>query len=118
MAALGTSMFIAYLFIHDFQLPERFPPSFYWVIGPTLILYLYYLAMHWGHDFLKDLYWLRKIGENALFFLVISNVFIFTLSSTGSLVGMNPLEGLLLTLLLLLTIYYFIHITSHPKKYL
>lgn len=76
---IATTAFLAYLLFSG-DLPTRFPPSFLWIIGSWLPLYLYYLAS-------KKCSWLQSeamvtIGENTLVYLLLSNIIFFELSDS------------------------------------
>lgn len=74
----GTGMFLRYQKMNK-MLPERFPPSIYWIIGGWFIVYGYFLLSKLICDKLKikvpDI--LLSIGRNTLIFLVASNIVIF-----------------------------------------
>lgn len=97
ISLFGTILFIYYLITNDLRLPDRFPPSIYWIVGSTFFLYMYYLFTKsldkWG----KGLGIIRIMGENVLFYLLMSNVFIFSLKSALDLFIIDPWVGLLLT---------------------
>ena len=112
VSSVGTILFLYYLLSRDMQLPERFPPNIYWVVGPTLILYGYYMFSkvldRWG----KGLGFLRMMGENVLVYLLLSNLFIFSLDSSLSLFFLGPWEGLFFSFILLFVISYLIKLTN------
>ncbi len=115
-STIGTILFIFYLIINKGQLPERFPPSVYWIVGPSFFLYIYYLFSkildRWG----KGLAFLRIMGENVLFYFLISNLFIFSLANVLDFYIVGPWKGLIFTISLLLIITYFIKIISVKQK--
>lgn len=116
ISVLGASPFFYYLTTNNFQLPERFPPSIYWIVGPVFFLYLYYILSKLLEKWEKGLGILRIMGENVLFYLIISNVLIFSLDSKLNLFIVGPWKGLFFTITLLLMITYFINITSAKPK--
>ncbi|MCA9838905.1 MAG: hypothetical protein KC422_18455 [Trueperaceae bacterium] len=63
------------------RFPSRFPPSLLWIIGPAGFLYLYYLVSRWlgGARKLPNL--VLRPGKNVLFYLLLSNLMIFGLST-------------------------------------
>ncbi|WP_197485390.1 hypothetical protein [Sporosarcina psychrophila] len=117
ISILGTTPLYFYLMTNNFQLPERFPPSMYWIIGPVFFLYLYYVLSKFLEKRVKGPGILQIMGENVLFYLIISNVFIFSLDSKLHLFIIGPWKGLFFTISLLMVITYLINITSaKPKK--
>lgn len=115
---VGTAIFVFYLVSNNFELPSRFPPSIYWIVGPALILYLYYLLSKVLGRFEKGLGLLRMMGENVLLYLLLSNIFIFSLDNAlGIYFMVGPWKGLFCTFILLLVITYLIRLTtSGPAK--
>ena len=77
-SVFGTLLFLGYI-NENKVLPERFPPSFYWIMGGWGIVYLYYLISKYicSRIELKIPDFLLKIGRNTLVFLVASNIVIF-----------------------------------------
>ncbi len=76
---LLTGMAIAYTLVRH-KLPNRFPPSFFWIILPCTPLALYWVCL----DKIKELKIISKYkrligiyGNNMLDYLVLSNVLIF-----------------------------------------
>ena len=76
IGAAGFAYFLAMLFLNG--LPSRFPLSLAWLVGAMPFVYLYYLFSLWLKKF-KCSDMLQTIGANSLFYLLISNVFIFAL---------------------------------------
>src|SRR5690606_9969435 len=110
---VGTFLFIFYLVTHAFHLPERFPPSIYWIVGPTFILYLYYLLSKLLDYYSRGLGFLRIMGENVLIYLLLSNIIIFSLSNAlGIYFIVGPIKGLFFCLLLLMVITYLIKLIN------
>lgn len=109
---VGTAIFVCYLFIHEFKhLPERFPPSLYWIIGATFILYIYYIFSKLLDRIGFDLRLLSMIGENVLFYLLLSNILIFSIDhAIGIHLIIGPIKGILLSFVLILVITYLIRI--------
>lgn len=112
ISMIGTLAFIFYLMTNEMHLPERFPPSIYWIVGSTFILYIYYVISRLLAKYEKGFGLLQTMGENVLFYLLISNIFIFSLDSKLTLFIVGPWKGLLLTIFMLLVITYFITIIS------
>jgi len=76
VGAAGFACFSAMFFISG--LPSRFPLSFAWLVGAMPFVYMYYLMSIWLKRF-KQCDILQTIGANSLFYLLLSNVFIFAL---------------------------------------
>ncbi|MGM9972735.1 MAG: hypothetical protein ACI33K_01660 [Clostridiaceae bacterium] len=81
LSALGTVIFILSYVLNNYSLPSRFPLSLAWLIGATGFLYIYYLASIIFCR-LSILDWLGTIGENSLFYLLISNILIFAVKGS------------------------------------
>ncbi|RCW77349.1 acyltransferase family protein [Saliterribacillus persicus] len=114
---LGTALFFYYLIRNDFQLPMRFPPSIYWLVGSAFFLYMYYLLCKFLERQKIEFIFLKVMGQNTLFYLVISNVFIFSLDDTLSGMILGPWIGLLFSVILLFIIGFLISIVSSRKLY-
>ncbi|UOQ46595.1 hypothetical protein MUN88_10795 [Gracilibacillus caseinilyticus] len=109
---LGTSLFVYYLASHDFQLPDRFPPTVYWITGSTFFLYIYYLISKSMDKWSVRLKYLRIIGENTLFYLLISNMFIFSLDHAMPLLMTGPLSGFFFAVVILGIITFMVRIVT------
>lgn len=117
ISIIGTGLFIYYLFTNDSHLPERFPPSIFWIVGSTFFLYIYYVISKLLAKYGKGLRLLQIMGKNVLFYLLISNVLIFSLASKLHLFIVGPWKGLLFTISLLVVITYFVTlIFIRPEK--
>jgi len=94
-------------------MPAEFSPSIYWLVGSYGILYGYYVAAKWLEHQSRQINWLLSIGRNTLFYLVISNFILFSLSNhiqtkpeTAFLIGITTL---------LIIIFLFSLLTQSPK---
>lgn len=89
-AILSASIPAVLIFFKTGELMERFPPSAGFVLGGGIFLYVYYLVFHslgsrksrnrflvWIKGYLKEM------GRNTLFYLLISNVMIFAFSASA-----------------------------------
>lgn len=74
---LGFTIFIGSIYIFK-QLPERFPPSIFWIIGGYLFVYTYFILSKYLASCLKETNLILSIGANSLIYLVGSNLVIFT----------------------------------------
>nr|WP_145158608.1 acyltransferase [Paenibacillus terrae] len=64
------------------ELPSRFPPSLFWIIGAAIILYGYYLLARVLERIPYAFGFLESMGRNVLLYLVLSNLLIFTVKSS------------------------------------
>ncbi|REE78539.1 hypothetical protein A8990_12613 [Paenibacillus taihuensis] len=78
-AAIASGAFLWRLIADDGALPERFPPSVWWIIGPALLLYGYYLLGKQMERYPAPFAVFETMGRNVLWYLVMSNVIIFAL---------------------------------------
>ncbi len=80
----------AVYFICKQMMPERFPPSVLYVIGGAFFIYLYYVLCCFAVKKIgkskMPLYimnYVKKVGTNSLFYLLISNIFIFSFKGSA-----------------------------------
>jgi hypothetical protein len=79
LSLIGTFIFVIYVYINK-NLPSRFPPSIFWILGSTGILYsLFAIAKFLEYQNIVFNF-IISIGSNALIYLVLSNIMIFSLS--------------------------------------
>ena len=77
----GLVLLCAYrIILHE--LPARFPPSPFWIVGSFFFIYAYFLLSKKIKSNRFSGY-LNQIGENTIVYLVLSNIFLFALSTTG-----------------------------------
>ncbi|WP_073199252.1 hypothetical protein [Gracilibacillus kekensis] len=113
---VGTAVFTLYLIRNEGQLPMRFPPSIYWIVGSTFCLYIYYLISKFVKKQKYELALLKGMGKNALFYLVMSNIFIFSLDNVLGTKIIGPWYCLLFTFVLLLLISFLNSISTYTKR--
>jgi len=77
----GLLYFAGHLFISG-GLPSRFPVSLAWMAGSMLFVYLYYLLSFCLSE-TKIGGVLQNIGSNSLFYLLMSNIFIFAVTGVS-----------------------------------
>ena len=104
IAALACSgSFVAALLVLR-DLPSRFPPSTFWVIGGAALLWAYlWLSrrLTWQPGSL-----LVSVGANVLMYLLISNLIIFTLKATQIGLALDvPFTLLIAALIMLFCLY-------------
>lgn len=69
-------IFMLYVFINN-QIPSRFPPSIYWIIGGAFFVYGYYLFSIMIDNKISLSPVIYGIGQNSLYFLLASNILLF-----------------------------------------
>lgn len=118
IGAIVCTMIFSFYLVSKGHLPSRFPPTFIWIIGPAFFLYIYYLL---AKPLAKIGKWMKPIefmGRNVLFYLLISNLFIFTLKGRQSILILSTFESLIVAIIIMLIIGYLIWIiTKQGKKY-
>ncbi|MCJ8014159.1 acyltransferase [Paenibacillus sp. KQZ6P-2] len=97
-------------------LPERFPPSVWWIIGSALILYGYYLLSRLMDRIPVSLTPLEAMGRNVLWFLVMSNMLIFALKSKQPNLMLGEAECLWLAGVLLAITGFGVWIVTKPPR--
>ena len=112
LAAVGTSVFMTYYLIHR-TFPAEFSPSIYWLVGSYGILYGYFLVAKWLERRTKPINWLLSIGSNTLFYLVVSNFILFTLSNH---IQAKPVIALLIGISVLLAIRFLLSLIVQKQQ--
>jgi len=109
--------FVAFVLFYGFQhqLPRRFPPSPLWITASIFLVYLYYLLAQYLIHFRSIANILSAWGKNVLFYLLISNLLIFTFRGAYKPLDLNLMQSLGITLLMLFTINFFTTIVA-PRK--
>lgn len=87
----------------------RFSPSLLWIISPLFFIYCYYLISNVLSKY-KYSNTIIKIGQNSLFYLLISNIMIFLMTMILKRNSLSFTFCLFITLLVLLIIKYLISI--------
>lgn len=106
VAISGLIAFILFYQVNQ-QLPSRFPPSPLWIIASIALVYLYYAIAQRLASWKTVTHFLKLWGKNVLFYLLISNILIFTFRGAYEPLDLNLLQSFALTLLMLLTINFF-----------
>jgi len=113
VAALSSMVFVVYL-IHG-KHPSRFPPSAPWILGATLFLYGYYLfSLAIAQK--KYIGWLSDIGKNSLYYLLISNIFIFAMKSSGFYLMNSSYASILFVIIMIIAGFLQRLIRIPPKE--
>jgi len=117
-AAAATGAFVWKWLALDGVLPERFPPSVWWIIGPALPIYGLYLLARLLERASLPLQPLEAMGRNVLWFLVMSNILIFALRGRQGAGGRIAGEGgtLLLAAAVLLVTGFAVWIIAKPSR--
>lgn len=93
---LLTALFIGYTIVYK-SLPQRFPPTLFWITGSAFFLYCYYAGAMWLQNKEKHLSSLLSIGSNTLFYLLLSNLILFYIAGIVKVEGgMNILIGIMI----------------------
>lgn len=117
IAVLGT-LFYYISWIAGKNQPSRFPLSIEHLVGASLFVYaLFYVAGRLERLHKKNILCvlLENIGVNSIFYLLFSNLIIFSLTKTA-FYKRTPLYCLGLAFVLILMIYYFTWITRIHKN--
>lgn len=77
------------LYDHFIAQPSRFPPSMPWIISSAAIVYLYFMLSYLlsKHKILNS--YLSSVGANVLFYLVMSNLIMFTIKAVYPQIYLN-----------------------------
>ncbi|MDX2231926.1 MAG: hypothetical protein NW220_19990 [Leptolyngbyaceae cyanobacterium bins.349] len=95
--------------------PSRFPPSLLWIMASLFLVYSYYqIARRLSTQRVLN-HLLSTWGKNVLFYLLISNILIFTFRGAYQPVLLHPIASFGLTVLMLLTITFLTTIVAVPK---
>lgn len=97
-------------------LPERFPPSIWWIVGPALLLYGYYLLSRLMERYPAPFVPFEAMGRNVLWYLVMSNVLIFALKGNQQnnlLVSSG--DGFLMAIVLLAVVSFSVWIITKKR---
>ena len=105
-----TLSLISYLF-YTHKLPNRFPPSLFWIVGSAFFLYIYFLGSNLLAAKLKKIELLEKPGKNVLFYLLVSNILIFAIHSIYGNMSLGIVKVFILTGAILFVIDYLQDIT-------
>jgi hypothetical protein len=96
--------------------PSRFPPSLLWILCSLFFVYGYYLIAQRLTTWKFAAQPLSLLGKNVLFYLLMSNLAIFTFRGAYEPLHLNPLTSFALTALVLVGISFLINIVVPPTK--
>jgi hypothetical protein len=115
LSLTGTFIFVLYVYINQ-GIPSRFPPSIFWILGSTGILYTLLSIARFLEDHRIIYSSIASIGSNALIYLVISSIIIFSLSKRFNT---SPVLALVIGGVTILTISFLIglvRVNSYVKE--
>ena len=102
-----TILFFIYAMFWGF--PSRFPPSLFFLFGSAFFLYFYFLVLNkiyaTTNIIANSLYYLEEIGRSTLFYLIFSNITIFSISSKLHDVKLSFIFCVFLTFAILFSSY-------------
>lgn len=101
-----SSLLLGYIVITK-DIPSRFPPSIWWVIGSAGFIYVYYLVCIYIVKKIKNTNLLYFIGENTLYFLLGSNIILFFLKGVLN-IELNLLLNSIMAISIILICYFLI----------
>lgn len=113
LSAIATGIFIKYVMTYK-EIPSRFPPSIFWIIGAAGIIYIYYLVSIFLATKINKNNKLYFIGENTLYFLLGSNIILFYLNGIYN-VKLNFKINLIVSMLIIILCYILIYIVRNMK---
>lgn len=96
--------------------PSRFPPSASWILGSFGLVYFCYIFSILIDKIPYVAESLRHIGSNVLYWLLISNMLIFSLTLRIDKNSLTPEKTLIIYAILVFVIYYSSTIITTPKK--
>jgi hypothetical protein len=111
---VSSGTFVAYVLVKH-GVPERFPPSIYWILSSSFLIYVYFLVAKMLATRLRYTNFLLVLGQNVLLYLLLSNIMIFTLKHNQEQLLLSTLEGFWFDIGILLLISFFIRITIITK---
>ena len=105
IATLCTAALVVYMLIYK-KAPSRFPPNICWILGAAVFIYIYFFTTKLLYSFSWSRFFfpVERIGSATLFYLILSNIFIFSISTQ---LGRNYslVVAFLITFLILFSIY-------------
>jgi hypothetical protein len=96
--------------------PSRFPPSASWILGSFGLVYFYYIFSILIDKIPCVAESLRNIGSNVLYWLLTSNILIFSLTLRIDRNSLTPEKTLIIYAILVFVIYYLSTIITKPRK--
>jgi fucose 4-O-acetylase-like acetyltransferase len=114
VSSLGIGSFLLIHFVNH-QIPSRFPPSLCWIVASIFSVYLYYQIAQFLSKCHPVATLLGGWGKNVLFYLLMSNILIFTFRGAYEKVNLSPIGSFGLTLVMLFGINFLVTTISVPK---
>lgn len=120
LLALGTIIYLNYIYIYGIS-PSRFPPSFIWLIGGLLFVYIYFFICFYFDKWISKINCLKglsnfmiELGQNTFYYLILSNFFLFAYGRIFSKQGLT--FTLIIFLIIILVPYYLLKIARPLKR--
>ena len=114
LAVFAIIEFMAITLIEGKQ-PSRFPPSISWILGSFGLVYIYYILSILVDKISHVSELLRTIGSNVLYWLLASNILIFSLTLRIERKSLTLHETIIAYLIIVCVIYYLNTITVSKK---
>lgn len=101
-----------YILINN-KIPNRFPPSMLWIVGGSIFIYCYYILSYIVTKKIKINNKLYFIGENTLYFLLLSNIVLFIMKYMN--IRISIIMCFLVFLIITISTYYLIYIYNNKR---
>ena len=113
LISLAGGAYFVIIYIVSGGMPSRFPLSLAYLVGGMPLVYLYYLLARWLAKF-KLSSVLQTIGANALFYLLLHNIFIFTIR--GVPFFRSTMQFTVIIFIIIMCMIYYLQKLITPKK--
>jgi len=106
--------FAFYLYIHYSGMPDRFPPSFAWIVGSMLYTLLWYSIARFLSRWDSLATFLSRIGQNTLFYFLTSNILLFAGLGATRKLQLGVAGTFLVGAIIFAIIYFLEYIVRRP----
>ena len=106
------SMFL-YIIVNN-RIPNRFPPSMFWIIGGSIFIYCYYIISSFIVKRINIANKIYFIGENTLYFLLLSNLILFVMKYSD--IRLSNLICFIVSIIITVICYFIIYIYHNRKE--
>lgn len=96
--------------------PSRFPPSASWILGSFGLVYFYYVFSILIDKIPCVAESLRNIGSNVLYWLLTSNILIFSLTLRIDRNSLTPEKTLIIYAIIVFVVYYLSTMITKPER--